>query len=256
MAKNKVEINGINTSNIAVLKNDEMIELFKRYNNGDEKAKSILVEGNLKLVLSILKKYQNRCDNMDDLFQVGVIGLIKSVDNFDLSFNVRFSTYAVFMIEGEIKRYIRDNTSLRISRSIKELSYAVINYKEEFLKDNLRYPTNSEICKKYNIDDYELYLILNSLSDVTSIFEPVYTDGGDTIYLLDQLEDKSVDDLDNLLALKEAISKLNDRDREIIEKRYYDGFSQSEIAMLYNISQAQVSRIESSTLASIKKLIL
>ncbi len=256
MAKNKVEINGINTSYLKVLTHNEMIKLFKDLKNGKKECKSILIEGNLKLVLSILQKYQNKCDNLDDLFQIGVVGLIKAVDNFDLSFEVRFSTYAVFMIEGEIKRYIRDNSSLRISRSIKELSYSIINYKESFLLNNFRYPTNEEICKKFNLSNYELYNILNSLTDVASIFDPIYNDGGDTIYIVDQLEDKTNINLDYLLSLKDALSKIKQRDRLIIEKRYIDGLSQAEIAKELSISQAQVSRIENNALESVKKLIL
>lgn len=256
MAKNKVEINGINTSKLKVLTHEEMLELFNLFKNGDKNAKNKLVEGNLKLVLSILKKYQNKCDNMDDLFQIGVVGLIKAVDNFDLSFNVRFSTYAVFMIDGEIKRYIRDNNQLRVSRSTKELSYKLINYREEYLSKNYKYPSNEEMCSYFNITPYELYKTLNSLNDVSSIFEPIYSDGGDTIYLLDQLEDKKIKDLDELLALREAMSKMKEREKTIITKRYVDGLSQAEIASELSISQAQVSRIENSALNSVKKLIL
>lgn len=256
MAKNKVEINGINTSNLVVLKHEEMIELFKKYKNGEKDVKNTLVEGNLRLVLSILRKYHNKCDNLDDLFQIGVIGLIKAINNFDLNYDVRFSTYAVFMIEGEIKRYIRDNSQIRISRSVKELSYMIINYKEEYLRENLRYPSNEEICTKFNISEYELYNILNSLCDPVSIFEPIYNDGGDTIYLLDQLEDSKNVNVNDLILLKDSLNRLKDRERTIIVKRYVDGMSQAELASELNISQAQVSRIESSALNSIKKLIL
>lgn len=256
MAKNKVEINGINTSNLIVLKHEEMIELFRRYKSGEGDVKDILVEGNLRLVLSILRKYHNKCDNLDDLFQIGVIGLIKAINNFDLNYDVRFSTYAVFMIEGEIKRYLRDNSQIRISRSVKELSYMIINYKEEYLRDNLRYPSNDEICSKFNISEYELYNILNSLCDPVSIFEPIYNDGGDTIYLLDQLEDSKNVNVNDLILLKDSLNKLKDRERTIIVKRYVDGMSQAELANELNISQAQVSRIESSALNSVKKLIL
>lgn len=256
MAKNKVEINGINTSNLVVLKHEEMIELFRRYKNGEKDVKNTLVEGNLRLVLSILRKYHNKCDNLDDLFQIGVIGLIKAINNFDLNYDVRFSTYAVFMIEGEIKRYIRDNSQIRISRSVKELSYMIINYKEEYLRENLRYPSNEEICTKFNISEYELYNILNSLCDPVSIFEPIYNDGGDTIYLLDQLEDSKNVNVNDLILLKDSLNRLKDRERTIIVKRYVDGMSQAELASELNISQAQVSRIESSALNSIKKLIL
>lgn len=256
MAKNKVEINGINTNKLVVLTHEEMIELFTKYKTGDKNAKNILIEGNLKLILSILKKYQGRCDNLDDLFQIGTIGLIKAVENFDLSFGVKFSTYAVLMIEGEIKRYIRDNTGIRISRSIKELSYAIVNYREEFLSKNFRYPTNEEICLNFGITEYELYNSLNSLTEITSIFEPIYNDGGDTIYLIDQLEEKKTLELSELIALKEAILKIKDRERIVIMKRYIEGLSQAEIANLLQISQAQVSRIENSALNSVKKLIM
>ena len=208
------------------------------------------------MVLSILKKYQNRCDNLDDLFQIGTIGLIKAIDNFDLSFGVKFSTYAVLMIEGEIKRYIRDNNQIRISRTIKELSYQIINYKETYLKQNGVYPSNDEICSYFNITPYELYNVLSSLTEPMSIFEPIYNDGGDTIYLLDQLEDKTTKDLNELLALREALGKIKERERIIIEKRYMEGLNQSEIAEYLGVSQAQVSRIENSALSSIKKLIL
>ena len=256
MAKNKVDIVGINTSSLEVLNHDEMIVLFQKYKDGDISVKDTLIKCNLRLVLSILRRYQNRCDNLDDLFQIGSIGLIKAIDNFDLSFGVKFSTYAVFMIEGEIKRYIRDNSQIRISRSIKELSYQIVNFKEEYLRNNYVYPSNDEICSYFNITNYELCSALGSLADVGSIFEPIYNDGGDTIYLLDQLEDKNSSDLDQLLALKEALSKIKDKERIILYKRYFDGLSQAEIASELSISQAQVSRIENSALNSVKKLIL
>lgn len=256
MAKNKVEITGINTSTLKTLNNEEMNNLFTKLQKGDKMVKNTLIEGNLKLVLSILKKYNNRCDNLDDLFQIGTIGLIKAIDNFDLSFGVKFSTYAVLMIEGEIKRYIRDNNQIRISRTIKELSYQIINYKENYLKQNAIYPSNEEICNYFNITPYELYNTLSSLTEPMSIFEPIYNDGGDTIYLLDQLEDKTTKDLNDLLALREALDKIKERERIIIEKRYIDGLNQSEVASYLGVSQAQVSRIENSALSSIKKLIL
>ena len=256
MAKNKVIINGIDTSSLKVLTQSEMEHLFKELKDGNKNAKSILTQGNLKLVLSILKKYQNKCDNMDDLFQIGVVGLLKSIDNFDLSFGVKFSTYAVLMIEGEIKRYIRDNMGIRISRSTKELSYRIIRYREDYLSKYNVYPSNEKVCMEFNISEYDLFSILNSLNEISSIFDPIYNENGDTIFLIDELEDKSNKDLDELLALREALLKISDRDRLIILKRYVDGLSQSEIASSLNISQAQVSRIESSTLDVIKKLIL
>jgi RNA polymerase sporulation-specific sigma factor len=193
---------------------------------------------------------------MDDLFQIGTIGLIKAVDNFDLAFGVKFSTYAVFMIEGEIKRYIRDNNQIRISRTIKELSYKIINFKEEYIKKYYEYPSNELICEKFNISPYELNIAISSLTEPVSIFEPIYNDGGDTILLLDQLEDKSNTNISDYLALKEALLKIKERERLIITKRYLIGLSQAEIASELNISQAQVSRIENSALNSIKKLIL
>ncbi len=256
MAKNKVELTGVNTSGLKTLKNSEMNQLFNDYHNGIKSAKEKLIKGNLRLVLSILQKYQNRCDNMDDLFQIGTIGLIKAVDNFDLAFGVKFSTYAVFMIEGEIKRYIRDNNQIRISRTIKELSYKIINFKEEYIKKYYEYPSNELICEKFNISPYELNIAISSLTEPVSIFEPIYNDGGDTILLLDQLEDKSNTNISDYLALKEALLKIKERERLIITKRYLIGLSQAEIASELNISQAQVSRIENSALNSIKKLIL
>ena len=256
MAKTKVDINGINTNNLKVLKYNEMINLFNELKSGNKEAKNKLIEGNLKLVLSILKKYQNKCDNLDDLFQIGVVGLIKAVDNFDLSFGVRFSTYAVFMIEGEIKRYIRDNKEIRISRSIKELSYQIINYKEEYLSKYNKYPNNEQICNKFNISNYELYNVISSLNAPVSIFEPIYNDSGDTIYLIDQIEDYNHKNLDDLLSLREALNKLKQREKIVLMKRYVEGLSQMEIANLLSISQAQVSRIENNALNSIKKLIL
>jgi len=256
MAKNKVEITGINTKLLKVLSNEEMKNLFIKLKEGDKLAKKTLVEGNLKLVLSILKRYQNKTENMDDLFQIGCVGLIKAIDNFDLKYDVKFSTYAVLMIEGEIKRFIRDDNQVRISRSIMELSYSVIAYKEEFMKNFSRYPSNEEICTDLKISSYELSLALQALSDPVSIFDPVYNDKGDTIYYIDQIEDKkSSIDLDERVALDRAINKLKDKEKDVLLKRYYMGYSQTEIASNLGISQAQVSRLESSALSNVKKLI-
>lgn len=257
MSKYKVDITGINTSNIKVLKSDEMIELFKRYQEGDESAKEELVNGNLKLVLSILKRFNNDKYNLDDLFQVGVIGLIKAIDNFDLSYNLKLSTYACPLIIGEIKRYIRDNNSLRVSRSIKEMAYAIIKYKEEYLKNNGVEPTNAEIAKALNIEEYQIPYALDSLKEPMSIFEPIYNDGGDTIYLLDQIADKkeSNQDKDMLISLRRAINKIKERERNILIERFIIGKTQMEIAEALNISQAQVSRIEKNAINNVKKLI-
>ena len=256
MAKNKVEITGINTSKIKVLKRDEMIELFKKYQSGDISAKDELVNGNLKLVLSILRKYQNKVDNMDDLFQIGCVGLIKAIDNFDLSHEVMFSTYAVLMIEGEIKRYIRDNSAIRISRSIKDLAYKIIKYKEEFISINGIEPSPTRISKDLAVTEYEVNQALMSLKEPMSLFEPIYNDGGDTIYLMDQIEDKSDNkDIDILLSVRKALQKIKEREKNILINRFIIGKTQMEIAEELNISQAQVSRIEKNAIKNVKKLI-
>ena len=256
MAKNKVEITGINTSKLKVLSHSEMINLFVEYQEGSKEAKDKLVEGNLKLVLSILKKYQNKTDNLDDLFQIGVVGLIKAIDNFDLSLNVKFSTYAVFMIEGEIKRYIRDNTSIRISRSIKDLAYKVLNYKEEYMNKYGKEASTKEILDNLKISEYELSESLMSLVKPQSLYDPIYNDGSDTIYLMDQIEDKKENkDLDSLISLRKALSKIKERERNILINRFIIGKTQTEIANDLNISQAQVSRLEKTAINNVKKLI-
>ena len=254
MARHKVEICGVNTANLKVLKNEEMIDLFQKYYSGDMQAKEELVNGNLKLVLSILKRYNNRCDNMDDLFQVGCIGLIKAIDNFDLNFDVKFSTYAVPMILGEVKRHIRDNSSLRIARSIKDLAYHVLQAKEELINLLDREPTIKEISKKLGISELEIGSALDSMKETVSIFEPIYNDGGDTIYLSDQIEDKNnkMKNLDEKLAIKDAIKKLKDKERFIIIERFITGKTQMELASEIGISQAQISRIEKTALNNIK----
>ena len=257
MANYKVEISGINTSNIKVLKSDEMIELFKKYNNGDITAKEKLINGNLKLVLSVLKKFNNGKNNLDDLFQVGVIGLIKAIDNFDLSYNLQLSTYAIPLILGEIKRYIRDNTTIRVSRSIKEIAYNVIKFREEYANENGVLPTNEQIAKKLNIEESKIGYALDALKEPMSIFEPIYNDGGDTIYLFDQIADnkKDNDERDNLLSLKKALKQIKDREREVLTSRYILGKTQTELAEEYNISQAQVSRIEKNAINNVRRLI-
>ncbi len=257
MAKHKVEITGINTSLIKVLKNDEMNALFIRFKNGDLKAREDLVNGNLKLVLSILKKFNHRTDNMDDLFQIGCIGLIKAIDNFDLSHGVRFSTYAVPMIVGEVKRYLRDNNSIRISRSIKDIAYKAIKLKDELISKNGAEPTNAQIAKILEVDEIDVILALDSLKDPISMFEPIYNDGGDTIYLSDQLEDKkeNINSWDINIYLKEAINELQDKEKKIIIDRFLLGKTQVEISEEIGISQAQVSRLEKNAIDNVKKLI-
>ncbi len=257
MARHKVEISGVNTANLKVLTNEEMVDLFKKYKEGDKFAKEDLVNGNLKLVLSILKKYNNRCENMDDLFQVGCIGLIKAIDNFDLSFDVKFSTYAVPMVLGEVKRYLRDNTSIRIARSVKDIAFHALQIKEELTKVLDREPSIGEIAKKLELTEFEVSNALDSMKDTLSISEPIYNDGGDTIYLQDQIEDKNnnMRYIDDKVALKEAINDLKDKEKYIIIERYITGKTQMELADEIGISQAQISRIEKTALNNIKNRI-
>lgn len=256
MGKKSVEITGISTSSIKVLSHSEMLELFKEYQNGDLSAKEKLVNGNLKLVLSILRKYNRRVDNLDDLFQIGVVGLIKAVDNFDLKHEVKFSTYAVLMIEGEIKRYIRDNNSLRISRSIKDLAYRVLLYKEEYVQENGKEPSTEEIAKNLNVSNYDVIEALLSLKEPDSLYEPIYNDGGDTIYLMDQIEDKKENkDIDSLISMRKALNKIKERERNILISRFIVGKTQMEIANELMISQAQVSRLEKNAIKNVKRLI-
>ena len=254
MARHKVEICGVNTANLKVLKNEDMIELFKKMKKGDKLAKDEIVNGNLKLVLSILRKYNNRCDNMDDLFQIGCIGLIKAIDNFDLKFDVKFSTYAVPMILGEVKRYIRDNSSIRVARSIKDVAYKAFQAKEDLTKELNREPTLKEISDKLDLPEYDVNLAFDSMKEIISIQEPIYNDGGDTIYLIDQIEDKNsyMNKIEEKVALNNAINNLNDKEKYIIVERYLVGKTQMELADEIGISQAQISRIEKSALKNIK----
>ena len=257
MARHKVEICGVNTANLKVLNQNEMLELFKKYKNGDLLAKEQLINGNLKLVLSILRKYNNRTDNMDDLFQVGCIGLIKAIDNFDLKFDVKFSTYAVPMILGEVKRYLRDNNSIRVARSIKDIAYHAMNVKEELTNKLNREPTIKEISEKLGLTEFEVSNALDSMKDTISIFEPIYSDGGDTIYLSDQIEDKNnkMKSIENTVALNEAINNLKEKEKYIITERFIIGKTQMELASEIGISQAQISRIEKNALNNIRNKI-
>ena len=254
MAKNKVEITGINTSEIKVLTSNEMNELFIRLKEGDKSAREKLVKGNLKLVLSILKNFNKKGENLDDLFQIGCVGLLKAIDNFDLSFNVKFSTYAVPMILGEIKRYIRDNNSIRVSRSLKDIAYKVIKLKDELLVKNGKEPTTEELSKILDIPEIDIITALDALRPTVSLFEPIYNDGGDTIYLYDQVEDKrNKKDLDNSLAINKAIESLSEREKYIIDQRFVIGRTQMEIANEIGISQAQISRLEKNAIKRIRK---
>lgn len=258
IAKHKVDITGINTSEINVLNEDEKKDLFIKLKNGDQNARDKLAEGNLKLVLSILKRYQNRTDNMDDLFQIGCVGLMKAIDNFDLSHNVRFSTYAVPLILGEIRRYLRDNSNLRISRSIKDLAYKILKLKEEHFMTTGHELSNDAVAKKLGVDEIDVIIALDAMRDPVSMFEPIYNDGGDTIYLEDQLEskkDKSTN-WDLVISLTDAIDELKEKEKRIITDRYLFGKTQMEIAEEIGISQAQVSRLEKGGIENIKKKIL
>lgn len=258
MARHKVEICGVNTANIKVLTSEEMKVLFERLQNGDVTAKEELINGNLKLVLSILKKYNNRCDNMDDLFQVGCIGLIKAIDNFDLSHGVLFSTYAVPMILGEIRRHLRDSSSIRIARSIKDTAYRAIKLKEELTNELGTIPSISLLAEKLGLTEFEVANALDSTRETLSMSEPIYNDGGDTIYLEDQLDDKknSLYPLEVKIALKDAIQELKEKERYILVSRYFIGKTQLELAEEIGISQAQISRLEKAGLDKIKKKIL
>ena len=255
MAKNKVEITGVNTNEIIVLSSKDTEELFKRYRNGDNHAKELLVNGNLKLVLSILKKYTSRISDLDDLFQIGVIGLIKAIDNFDISLGLKLSTYAIPMISGEIRRYLRDKNIIRVSRSMKDLAYKAILKRDE-LTNALGYvPSYELIAKELGVSELDVITSIDAMSDPVSIFEPIYNDGGDTIYLYEQLEDKNSNNVEMQLALKKAIADLSLREQNILDKRYVIGKTQMEIAEELGISQAQVSRLETNSIKTLKKIL-
>lgn len=255
MARHKVEISGVNTANIKVLTTEEMNELFKRVKNDDTKAREELVNGNLKLVLSILKKFSKHVDNMDDLFQIGCIGLLKAIDNFDLSYGVKFSTYCVPMIQGEVKRYLRDNNSIRVSRSVKDLAYKALKLKEELTMEDNSEPTTERLAELLEVEPYNIVNALESMRDPISIFEPIYNDGGDTIYLFDQIEDRKTDNsnIDTKMSVREAISNLSRREQLVLEERFVIGKTQMEISEELGISQAQVSRIEKGIIDSLRE---
>ena len=237
MARHKVEISGVNTSNIKVLSSEEMEELFIKMKNGDPFARDDLVKGNLKLVLSILRKFASKVDNLDDLFQIGCVGLLKAIDNFDLSYGVKFSTYSVPMILGEIKRYIRDNSSIRVSRSVKDIAYKSLKLKDELTVQNGKEPTIEELAKELDVTPFEIINALDALKDPVSMFEPIYNDGGDTIYLFDQLEDTSTNvDLDMRISIDKAMKELKPREQDIINERFVIGKTQMEISQELGIS--------------------
>ena len=252
----KVEICGVNTSKLPVLSNEEKTELLKKIKNGDEVARSEFINGNLRLVLSVIQRFSNRGENPDDLFQVGCIGLIKSIDNFDLSQNVQFSTYAVPMIIGEVRRYLRDNNSIRVSRSIRDLAYKVLALKEKNSKEGKKELTIEEIAKKLDVEVGEIAMCLDAIQTPVSLQEPVYGDGSESIFLMDQVKDKKNNDefwTENI-TIAEAMKKLNAKEKNIVQKRFFEGRTQMEVANEIGISQAQVSRLEKNAIDHIKRI--
>lgn len=255
MSRNKVEICGVDTSKLPVLKNDEMRKLFKELQGGELSARETLVNGNLRLVLSVIQRFNNRGEYVDDLFQIGCIGLMKSIDNFDLGQNVKFSTYAVPMIIGEIRRYLRDNNPIRVSRSLRDIAYKALQVKEKLMSQTSREPTAEEIAKVLELPHEEIVFALDAIQDPVSLFEPIYNDGGDPIYVVDQLSDEKNKDSSWIdeIALKEGMRRLNEREKLIIRKRFFQGKTQMEVADEIGISQAQVSRLEKAAIKQMNK---
>lgn len=256
MIINKVEICGVNTSKLPVLSNEKKNELFLKIKAGDMEARQEFINGNLRLVLSVIQRFNGRGENVDDLFQVGCIGLIKSIDNFDLSHNVRFSTYAVPMIIGEIRRYLRDNNSIRVSRSLRDLAYKALQAREKLSSQYQREPTVDEIAKEVDAPKENVVFALDAIQEPVSLFEPIYNDSGDAIFVMDQIKDdkNGMEYWLEEISLNNAISKLNEREKLILSKRFFDGRTQMEVAEEIGISQAQVSRIEKAALTRIKKM--
>ena len=254
MSGYKVEICGVNTSKLPLLTNEEKEVLFKRILEGDKKAREDYIKGNLRLVLSVIQRFSNSQENIDDLFQIGCIGLIKAIDNFDITQNVRFSTYAVPMILGEVRRYLRDNNSIRVSRSLRDTAYKAIYAKENLMKRNLKEPTLMEIAEEIGVSKEDITYALDAIQSHVSLYEPVYSDGGDPLFVMDQISDKKnleenwVEDI----SLNEAMRRLPERERHIIDMRFFEGKTQTEVAEEIHISQAQVSRLEKNALKTMK----
>ena len=254
MALNKVEICGVNTSRLPILTNEEKEQLFTRIKTGDMEARERYIKGNLRLVLSVIKRFSGSSENVDDLFQIGCVGLIKAIDNFDTTLNVKFSTYAVPMIIGEIRRYLRDNNSIRVSRSLRDTAYKAIYARENYIKQHQKEPTITEIAEEIGMEKEEIVYALDAIQSPVSLYEPVYTEGGDTLYVMDQISDKKnkeenwVEDL----SLREALKRLDEREKKIIEMRFYEGRTQMEVAQEIGISQAQVSRLEKHALKAMR----
>ena len=258
MVHGKVEICGVNTSKLKVLSGEETTELLKKYRAGDISARDELISGNLRLVLSVIQKFSNRGEQIDDLFQIGCIGLIKAIDNFDITLGLRLSTYAVPMVIGEIRRYLRDNSVIRVSRSMRDTAYKALQMKEKIMNETQKEPTVDEIAKALDMKREDVVFALDGIMDPVSLYEPIYSDsGGDTICVMDQVGDTKNTDENWLekIALKEAIGNLNDREKHILSLRFFDGKTQTEVANEIGISQAQVSRLEKSAIDHIKRQI-
>ena len=252
--QSKVEICGVNTAKLTVLKNEQTMRLLEQSKQGDKKARETLISGNLRLVLSVIQRFTNRGEPMDDLFQVGCVGLIKAIDNFDITQKVRFSTYAVPMIIGEIRRYLRDNSSVRVSRSMRDNAYRALTVREKLMAQNQREPTVEEIAREIGVKREEVVFALDAIAEPVSLYEPVFQDGGDAICVMDQVRDVGNTDDSWLeqISMKQAMSELSDREKRILALRFYDGKTQMEVAREVGISQAQVSRLEKGVLEKIK----
>lgn len=258
MALNKVVICGVNTAKLPLLTNEEKNDLFIRIEQGDNAAREQLIKGNLRLVLSVIQRFSASSENADDLFQVGCIGLMKAIDNFDRTLNVKFSTYAVPMIIGECRRYLRDNNSIRVSRSLRDIAYKAIYTKERIIREEDREPTIDEIAREIEIEKEMVVMALDAIATPVSLFDPVYQEGGDTLYIMDQVSDKKNREeswVENI-SLKEAMNRLSDREYNIIRLRFFEGKTQTEVAQEISISQAQVSRLEKSALKCMKNYLL
>lgn len=255
MAVNKVEICGVNTSKLPVLTSEEKETLFDRIKSGDTQARELYIKGNLRLVLSVIKRFSASNENVDDLFQIGCIGLMKAIDNFDTELGVKFSTYAVPMILGEIRRYLRDNTSIRVSRSLRDTAYKAIYARENYVKKNLREPTIHEIAEEIGIAKEDIVFAMDAIQSPMSLYDPVYTEGGDTLYVMDQISDKKNKEENwvESIALAESMKCLNEREKHIVELRFFEGRTQMEVANEIGISQAQVSRLEKSALRTMRQ---
>ena len=258
MALNKVEICGVNTSKLPLLTQEEKDQLFERIEKGDKEARELYIKGNLRLVLSVIQRFTGNGENADDLFQVGCIGLMKAIDNFDRSLEVKFSTYAVPMIIGEVRRYLRDNNSIRVSRSLRDIAYKAIYARENFVKEFDREPTMDEIANILEMKKEDIVYALDAIASPLSLYEPVYQEGGDTLYIMDQVSDKKnrEENWVEHISLREAMKKLNDREYNIIKLRFFEGKTQTEVADEISISQAQVSRLEKAALKSMRNYLL